>query len=266
MDRWNIPFRKGWIIMVLGIGEKWPIMVEITEERQGGAYQVVYTQGRRVFLKPANISTYQVKGVQKDIIAPEYRHLVPIVGGKVLLRLYSPNPDEFFVMAVDDDEIKVREPIYKEIENKIKIGPVEVKTVKNKIITGYKEVVKKGKVLRPVVDEESKAWTDWQIEKSHEDWTKKGFLDKYAIFLMLIVCGIIMTAGMKFQADGQIKVAQATQALGELVANSQATQVKYIDAEFKLMERIDKMLDKYGIPKASANTTITQTEPPPPPV
>jgi len=166
--------------------QKWPIEVEITEYRAGGSRKTYRSRGRRIFKQPANVSVYQVKGVKREIIAPSFKHLEILESGGELLRLVSPDPDDYFVLTQVDDE---------HVEKNDKGEEIVVKTSK----------------LLPVLDEDTKAWVDWNIEKSHQTWKKENTLEKILPFLLILIAGIVTIAGVKFATDASIESAASAE-------------------------------------------------------
>ncbi len=63
-----------------------------------------------MFQKPDNTSYYEIKGVRRRIPAPSYKHLVNTPKGK-LLRLYSPTPDEYYIVPLRKPETRSLEEL-----------------------------------------------------------------------------------------------------------------------------------------------------------
>ena len=83
------------------------------------------------------------------------------------------------------------------------------------------------------------------------------------MFIVVIVLATIMVIGVYLNTDGQVKIAQAAQ--GVASSNTQTAEaISHMDERWGLLiQRLDKLLDKYGITAASLNlTNITVTAPP----
>jgi hypothetical protein len=247
--------------MDLPFTEKFPIMVEILEERQSGTRKVWFSKARRVYRKPDNVSFYKVKDIPQEIPAPALRHLEPMDKGE-LLRLYSPSPDQYFVMTTEEWEtIQAR---IKEVEEEIpkKLGPISIgtKKIKKPILQDAEPI--KSRKLKVIIDNEMLNWANWQMQKSHEDWKKPTFFDKWLPFIMLIVVGIIFIIGTKFMSDGMMKAAASADSAAAHFENQAALWNKAIEMEIKLYDRLDLFFDKYNITKPADVITNPPTPPP----
>jgi len=198
-------------------GPKWTATAEVIEDRQGGEY-TWFTKAREIFVRPGNVMEYEVKGFKNKIKAPKYKHMSRTKKGD-FLRIYVPSEGEAFIMRLD----------------KGADGDA---------------------TLTPVYGEGDKEWQDHQIKKSHEDWTKKSFADKWLVFMMVIVVATIFIIGTYLNTEGQVKIAQASQGTASQVA-SMGGSLQQIDARWsKLIDRIDVLLQKNGIPYDYNGTLI----------
>lgn len=227
---------------------KYPIIIELIELREGSE-ETIFLKARRIYRKPDNTSEYDIKGVNRRIPAPNYKHLVNTPKGK-LLRLYSPSPDEYYVVPFRKPEEKtLAELIRKDADGK----PLE--TNEEAAI----RLMAEGRTpaeLVPRFEEDMKSWLAFQVDKSHQDWTKKSFSDKWIAFIMLFIIAILMIANTKISTDASKEAAaSAAAAAGSFVA----IQDKQIIIEEKFMtvvDRINVLLDKMGVPNSDGSNTV----------
>ena len=223
---------------------KWPIKVEVIEERQGGEY-TWFTKAREVSIKPSNTVEYQIQGFRNKMRAPKYKHLSRVKNGD-FMRIFVPAEGDAYILEVTQKTVPVQE-IEEYEEDGVK---------KQRIITVERE-------LRPVFDEGDREWQDHQLKKTHEDWQIKSFLDKWLVFIMVVVVALIFIVGTYLNTEGQVKIAAS--AAGVAGSNERtAASIAGIDERWgRLIDRIDKLLLKYGIDEASLNlTNITIDRPP----
>ena len=218
-------------------GVKFNINVEVIEDRRGGEY-TWFTKAGEVFTKPSNTLEYQIRGFKNKLRAPPYRHLSRTKRGD-FMRIYVPAEGDAYIMEVKKKTVEMIETTTEIVDGQ------EVE--KNTVIEAE---------LRPVYREGDKEWQDFQMKKSHEDWTKKSFADKWLVFIMVIVVATIFIIGTYLNTQGQQAIASS--AAGVAAANTEtAKAIAKTDERWGLLiERIDRLLLKYGITAESLNLTL----------
>ncbi len=234
---------------------KYPIIIELIELREAGE-ETFFLKGRRMFQKPDNTSYYEIKGVRRRIPAPSYKHLVNTPKGK-LLRLYSPTPDEYYIVPLRKPETRSLEELM--IKDKTTGKSLETKeqAAKRLILAGRTPAE-----LVPMFEEDMKNWLSFQMEKSHQDWTKRSFSDKWIAFIMLFIIAILMIAMTKISTDASVEAAQSAAAAASAFVTIQDKQIEIEEKFIQVIDRIDILLDQEGIPGATAGGDTVIIQPP----
>lgn len=195
---------------------KWPISVEVIEDRVGGEY-TWFSKAKEYYIKPGNTVEYEIQGFKNRIKTPKYKYLSRTKKGD-FMRVFVPAEGEAFIMELKKQDGDVK--------------------------------------LMPVYGEGDKEWQDFQTKKSHEDWTKKSFADKWLVFIMVIVVATIFIIGTYMNTDGQVKIAQTGAGIAD--SNKQVAQsIAGIDERWgKIIDRIDLLLTRYGIDENALNLTL----------
>jgi len=227
---------------------KYPIIIELIELREGSE-ETFFHKARRLYRKPDNTSEYDIKGINRRIPAPNYKHLVNTPKGK-LLRLFSPSPDEYYVVPFRKPEEKtLAELIRKDTEGK----PLETNE------EAATRLLMEGRTpaeLVPRFEEDMKSWLAFQVDKSHQDWTKKSFSDKWIAFIMLFIIAILMIANTKISTDATKEAAESAAAAAGSFASIQDKQILIEEKFAMVIDRINILLDQKGVPGASGSTVI----------
>ena len=198
-------------------------LVEVIEERHGSGEYTWFTMGREVWEKPANTKYYEIQGIKHRIKAPDYRHIARTRKGD-LIRIYSPADGEYRIMELKKTD--------------------------------------KAAVLEPLFAAGDRDYEDTQIKKSHEDYTKKSWQDKYLLFIMIMVTALIFIIGQFLTLGSLQKVSELAAASSASYERGAGAFAEMTGRWDKLIGRLDLLLEKYGIDNGTLNGTIT----PPPPV
>ena len=239
--------------MKIPFTQDFPIIVELIELRESSE-ETIFTKARRVYKEPGNTSCYEIQGVKRLIPAPHYKHLVLTPKGR-LLRLYSPSPDEYYVVGfkrpAEEKEITLQKKEDGTLETKQEAADRLIKE-------GYMPAE-----LSTKLEEDMKNWFTFEVDRAHAEYTKKLISDRLVIFIMLFIIAILMIAMTKIVTDGMKDISNTNAGIAGAALETQNKQIVIEEKFDKILERMGYLLDEKGVPSSSGGTGGTVVVQPP---